>query len=147
MLGFAPEELRSAQFEVLRRVRPPVVVVAGGRPSQAAALEADGIRVFLHVPSPVLLRQFLADGARRLVFEGRECGGHVGPRASLALWDAQVAGLLAIGEGLPVRDRAGFFGSLDVLFAGGVHDEGSAAAVAALAAPLAARGANVGVLM
>ena len=37
--------------------------------------------------------------------------------------------------------------ALQVLFAGGIHDALSAAMVAALAAPLAARGVKVGVLM
>ncbi len=33
-------------------------------------------------------------GARRFVFEGSECGGHVGPRTSFPLWEAQL-GVLA----------------------------------------------------
>ncbi|WP_084011278.1 type I polyketide synthase [Pseudofrankia sp. DC12] len=143
ILGFAPPEVRTAQLEAVLAVRPPCALIAGGRPAQAAPLEAAGIDTFLHVPSPGLLDRFVADGARKFVFEGRECGGHVGPRASFALWEAQVAGLLAAGE------RAGgtFFEELHLLFAGGVHDEASAAAVAAVAAPLAARGAKVGALM
>ncbi|MBL7617869.1 type I polyketide synthase [Frankia sp. AgB1.8] len=143
VLGFAPPEVRNAQLEAVLAVRPPCALIAGGRPAQATPLEAAGIDTFLHVPSPGLLDRFVADGARKFVFEGRECGGHVGPRASFALWEAQVAGLLAAGE------RAGgtFFEELHLLFAGGVHDEASAAAVAAVVAPLAARGAKVGALM
>src|SRR5262249_17374870 len=80
---------------------------------------------------------FLRDGARRFVFEGSECGGHVGPRTSFALWEAQIARLLA----QPTCD------DLSILFAGGIHDARSAAMVAAMAAPLAARGARIGVLM
>ena len=34
-------------------------------------------------PRPGLLDRFLKDGARRFVFEGRECGGHVGPARQL----------------------------------------------------------------
>ena len=30
---------------------------------------------------------FLQDGATRFVFEGKECGGHVGPRTSFVLWE------------------------------------------------------------
>ena len=56
---------------------------AGG-PDQAKELEAQGIPTYLHVPSPGLLRMFLKDGARRFIFEGQECGGHVGPRSSFA---------------------------------------------------------------
>ncbi|MGW5652000.1 SDR family NAD(P)-dependent oxidoreductase [Streptomyces humi] len=137
VLGFAPEELRNAQLEAVRELRPSHAIVAGGRPAQAQALERAGISTFLHVPSPGLLRQFLEAGVRKFVFEGSECGGHVGPRASFPLWEAQ----LAVLEDFP--DAEG----LEVFFAGGVHDERSAAMVAALAAPLTARGAAVGLLM
>jgi acyl transferase domain-containing protein/NAD(P)H-dependent flavin oxidoreductase YrpB (nitropropane dioxygenase family) len=138
ILGFVPAELRETQLAVVHDVRPPCALIAGGRPSQAAPLEAAGIDTFLHVPSPGLLDRFLRDGARKFVFEGRECGGHVGPRSSFALWESQVERLLAHGADLK---------DVHVLFAGGIHDERSAAMVAALAAPLAARGAGVGVLM
>ncbi|MFG2954107.1 SDR family NAD(P)-dependent oxidoreductase [Streptomyces sp. NPDC048291] len=137
VLGFAPEELRNAQLEAVRELRPSHAIVAGGRPAQAEALERAGISTFLHVPSPGLLRQFLEAGARKFVFEGSECGGHVGPRASFPLWEAQ----LAVLADFP--DAEG----LEVFFAGGIHDERSAAMVAALAAPLTARGAAVGLLM
>ncbi|MER5885236.1 SDR family oxidoreductase [Streptomyces sp. NPDC001941] len=144
VLGFAPEDVRTAQLAAVRELRPTHVIVAGGRPSQAAALEADGIKTFLHVPSPGLLGQFLAAGARRFVFEGAECGGHIGPRNSFPLWEAQLAVLAdhldAEADRLDPQD-------VEVLFAGGVHDERSAAMVAALAAPLTARGVAVGVLM
>ncbi|WP_062642926.1 type I polyketide synthase [Streptomyces maremycinicus] len=140
VLGFAPEDVRAAQLEAVRELRPTHAIIAGGRPSQARALERDGIRTFLHVPSPGLLRQFLEAGARRFVFEGSECGGHVGPRGSFPLWEGQLAVL---------EDWSAVHGAEDVevFFAGGVHDERSAAMVAALAAPLTARGAAVGVLM
>ncbi|HMQ26437.1 MAG TPA: nitronate monooxygenase, partial [Acidimicrobiales bacterium] len=137
ILGFVPPEVREAQLEVVHEVRPPVALIAGGRPSQAAPLEAAGISTFLHVPSPGLLDLFLKEGARKFVFEGRECGGHVGPRSSFALWDAQIEHLLAFGH----------LDEVSVLFAGGVHDARSAAMVGALAAPLAEAGAGVGVLM
>jgi acyl transferase domain-containing protein/NAD(P)H-dependent flavin oxidoreductase YrpB (nitropropane dioxygenase family)/acyl carrier protein len=137
ILGFVPPELREEQLAVVQRVRPPVALIAGGRPSQAAPLEAAGIATYLHVPSPGLLDRFVKDGARRFVFEGRECGGHVGPRASFPLWDAQVERLCAVPD--PEN--------LHILFAGGIHDARSAAAAAAIGAPLAARGARLGVLM
>ncbi|MEU2776113.1 nitronate monooxygenase, partial [Streptomyces sp. NPDC007162] len=137
VLGFAPEELRNAQLEAVRELRPSHAIVAGGRPAQAEVLERAGISTFLHVPSPGLLRQFLEAGARKFVFEGSECGGHVGPRASFPLWEAQ----LAVLEDFPHVE------GVQVFFAGGVHDERSAAMVAALAAPLTARGAAVGLLM
>jgi acyl transferase domain-containing protein/NAD(P)H-dependent flavin oxidoreductase YrpB (nitropropane dioxygenase family) len=143
ILGFVPPELRHEQMEEIRRARPPFALIAGGRPDQARVLEAEGIATYLHVPSPGLLRRFLKDGARRFVLEGRECGGHVGPRSSFVLWDQAAAVMLETLDGpgaVPAEE-------LHVLYAGGIHDARSSAAVAALAAPLAARGVHVGVLV
>ncbi|MFI0350524.1 SDR family NAD(P)-dependent oxidoreductase [Actinomadura sp. 9N407] len=140
ILGFAPPELRAAQLEAVRAARPPYALIAGGRPAQAEPLEAAGISTYLHVPSPGLLDRFLAEGARKFVFEGMECGGHVGPRGSFPLWEAQVERLLGFCED-------GDAAELSVMFAGGIHDERSAAMVAALAGPLAERGAEIRVLM
>ncbi|MCR3738626.1 Acyl transferase domain-containing protein [Actinomadura glauciflava] len=138
VLGIAPPELRDAQLAAIREAAPPYAIIAGGGPAQAAALEAAGTSTYLHARSPELLDRFLAEGARRFVFEGGECGGHVGPRASFPLWDAQAERLAAFG-GDPRE--------LSLMFAGGVHDARSAAMVAALAGPLAERGADVRVLM
>lgn len=137
ILGFAPPEVREAQLAAIKAARPPYALIAGGRPSQAAALEDAGTETFLHVPSPGLLDRFIKDGARRFVFEGAECGGHTGPRGSLALWEAQIARLLEHPDLAGIR----------VWFAGGIHDDRSAAMVAAMAAPLAERGARISVLM
>ena len=137
ILGFVPEALQREQLEVLEQYQPSALLIAGGRPSQAAPFEARGIRTFLHVPSPGLLRQFLKEGARRFVFEGRECGGHVGPRSSFVLWESQIEILLSF-EALH---------EVEIFFAGGIHDAMSGAMVATLSAPLAARGAKVGALI
>ncbi|MER5934880.1 SDR family NAD(P)-dependent oxidoreductase [Streptomyces sp. NPDC002054] len=139
LLGFAPAELRREQLAAVADARPPYAIIAGGTPAQAAPLEAAGIRTHLHVPSPGLLERYLADGARRFVFEGLECGGHVGPRASFPLWEEQIERLLGCADADPA--------ALDVLFAGGIHDARSAAMAAAAAGPLAEAGARVGVLM
>ncbi|MFE5667713.1 beta-ketoacyl synthase N-terminal-like domain-containing protein, partial [Streptomyces niveus] len=143
VLGFADEDIKAAQLDVVRELKPTHAIIAGGRPAQAAALEAEGITTFLHVPSPGLLRQFLAAGARRFIFEGAECGGHVGPRNSFPLWEAQTEVLLDFLAGADEGAAA----ELTVLFAGGIHDERSAAMAAALAAPLARAGVGFGVLM
>ncbi|MFO0891867.1 MAG: beta-ketoacyl synthase N-terminal-like domain-containing protein [Isosphaeraceae bacterium] len=140
ILGFVPPELRAEQLEAIRACRPPFALIAGGRPDQSRALESDGVPTYLHVPSPGLLRLFLQEGARRFVFEGRECGGHVGPRTSFVLWESMVEVLL---EHLPAGgDPAEFH----VLFAGGIHDGLSAAMVSAIAAPLVQLGVRIGVL-
>jgi len=140
ILGFVPEEIRAEQIEALKRARPGYAIIAGGRPDQAVSLEEEGITTWLHVASPALLKRFLERGARRFIFEGRECGGHVGPLGSAALWDAAVGVTLEHLE-------AGGSDDLSIVFAGGVHDRGSAAMAAAFAAPLAARRVRVGVLM
>ncbi|WP_422931056.1 SDR family NAD(P)-dependent oxidoreductase [Singulisphaera sp. PoT] len=141
LLGFVDPALRSEQMAEILRVPPPFALIAGGRPDQARELEAAGIETYLHIPSPGLLRQFWADGARRFVLEGRECGGHVGPRSSFVLWEQVVDSVLEL------LDRSGEAEEVHVLFAGGIHDSRSAAMVSAIAGPLAARGARVGVLV
>ncbi|MGH3824018.1 MAG: SDR family NAD(P)-dependent oxidoreductase [Pseudonocardiaceae bacterium] len=141
VLGFVPPEIRQTQLAMVHEMRPPYALIAGGRAAQAVSLEAAGIQTFLHVPSPGLLDRFLAEGVRRFVFEGRECGGHIGPQASFPLWETQLQRLL------DYDDAQGCAKALQVLFAGGIHDARSSAMVAALAAPLIERGAGVGVLM
>ncbi len=141
ILGFVPEDLRQAQLAAVHEIHPPYALIAGGRPAQAQPLEAAGITTFLHVPSPTLLERFVAEGARRFVFEGSECGGHTGPRASFPLWESQIQTLQDVGG------RLGCTAEFDVLFAGGIHDARSSAMVAAAAAPLVAAGAQAGVLM
>ncbi len=141
MLGFAPADLRAEQLTAVRAARPPFVLIAGGRPDQAADLEAAGIATYLHSPSPGLLEQYVRSGSRRFVLEGRECGGHVGPRSSFVLWEQACRVLeTAIDSGVSAD-------SLSVVFAGGIHDARSAALVAALAGDLAVRGVKVGILM
>jgi NAD(P)H-dependent flavin oxidoreductase YrpB (nitropropane dioxygenase family) len=140
ILGFVPNEIRAEQFEAIKTHKPPFAIIAGGRPDQARQLEALGIPTYLHVPAPGLLKMFLKDGARRFIFEGQECGGHIGPRTSFALWEAMVEVLLEYIGNRPADD-------LHVVFAGGIHDGLSAGMVAALSAPLADKGVKVGVLI
>jgi acyl transferase domain-containing protein/NAD(P)H-dependent flavin oxidoreductase YrpB (nitropropane dioxygenase family)/NAD(P)-dependent dehydrogenase (short-subunit alcohol dehydrogenase family)/acyl carrier protein len=140
ILGFVPNEIRAEQVEAIRIHKPPFALIAGGRPDQAKQLEAQGIPTYLHVPSPGLLRMFLKDGARRFIFEGQECGGHIGPRASFALWEPVVEILAEHAKGKAAEE-------LHVVFAGGIHDNLSARMVAALSAGLAEKGVKVGVLV
>ncbi|HUK55202.1 MAG TPA: SDR family NAD(P)-dependent oxidoreductase [Nitrospiria bacterium] len=141
ILGFVPFDLRQEQLAVVKAYKPHFALIAGGRPDQARSLEAEGIPTYLHVPSPGLLKMFVEEGTRRFVFEGRECGGHVGPRSSFVLWESMIEILL---EHLPSGHESE---RCHVLFAGGIHDSLSSAMVAALAAPLAQRGVRIGVLM
>jgi acyl transferase domain-containing protein/NAD(P)H-dependent flavin oxidoreductase YrpB (nitropropane dioxygenase family)/NADP-dependent 3-hydroxy acid dehydrogenase YdfG len=139
ILGFVPAEARNEQLEVIHNRRPRFALIAGGRPDQAQTLEQIGITTYLHVPSPALLKMFIENGACRFVFEGRESGGHVGPRSSFVLWEQIIEVMLAA---VPKSGADRYH----ILFAGGIHDARSAAMVAAMAAPLAARGCRLGLL-
>jgi acyl transferase domain-containing protein/NAD(P)H-dependent flavin oxidoreductase YrpB (nitropropane dioxygenase family)/acyl carrier protein len=141
ILGFVPPELRAEQLAVVQEFRPPFALIAGGRPDQAVSLERQGTATYLHVPSPGLLDQYLRDGCRRFVLEGRECGGHVGPRSSFVLWEQSTN---VVAEAI---DRGLAADQVNLVFAGGIHDARSAALVAALAGPLAARGVKIGILV
>ena len=146
ILGFVPPKIREEQLAAAMDCNPPFAVIAGGRPDQASRLEKQGTRTYLHVPSPELLRSFLAAGTRHFIFEGRESGGHVGPRSSFILWEQMVSVLLDRLR----KNQPGTVTEDDkyhVLFAGGIHDAMSAAMVSAVAAPLSERGVRVGVLL
>ncbi len=140
MLGFVPHSLREEQCEAIWQCKPPFALIAGGRPDQAAEFEKRGIATYIHAPAPALLKMYIEQGAKRFVFEGRECGGHIGPLASFPLWEQMIEVLLA-------EIKPGKEGDYHVLFAGGIHDGKSGAMLAALTAPLAARGLKVGALM
>ncbi|MRV71683.1 SDR family NAD(P)-dependent oxidoreductase [Duganella sp. FT92W] len=137
LLGFLPPELYKAQAELVLAMAPSHVILAGGRPDQARIFEQHGVKAFLHCPTTGLFERFLADGARRFVFEGRECGGHVGPLSSMTLWEGQIARAL----------ESEACAELSLLFAGGLHDRLSGALLAAMCAPLAALGAKIGISM
>lgn len=139
ILGFAYPQLVEGQIQKIIALspKPQAVVIAGGHPSQAKKFEKAGIHALLHVPSPSLLESYLKEGARGFIFEGRESGGHVGPLPSALLWEKQIEVLLGF-DNKP---------DLTVFFAGGIHDACSSAFVSVMAAPLAASGAKVGVLM
>ncbi|MFY9509592.1 MAG: beta-ketoacyl synthase N-terminal-like domain-containing protein, partial [Rubrivivax sp.] len=142
LLGFAPQELLDEQLAIATRFKPGHAIIAGGRPDQAVHLERAGVPTFLHVPAASLISTFLQEGARRFIFEGRECGGHIGPLSSFVLWSSMVDRLLAeLGPGKVAGEE------VQLLFAGGVHDALSAAMLQVLVAPLVERGAKVGVLM
>jgi acyl transferase domain-containing protein/NAD(P)H-dependent flavin oxidoreductase YrpB (nitropropane dioxygenase family)/NADP-dependent 3-hydroxy acid dehydrogenase YdfG len=141
LLGFVPPDVLDEQRAAINDVRPPFAIIAGGRPDQAEPLERAGIPTYLHVPSPVLLEQFLENGSRRFIFEGRECGGHIGPLSSFVLWGKMIDTLV---EQPMSRAQAE---AIHVLLAGGISDARSAAMAGAIAAPLAAKGIRVGFLM
>lgn len=140
ILGFAPQKVRDGQIAAIKKVKPEFAIIAGGRPDQAKAFEETGIKTYLHVPSPALLKLFLSQGARRFIFEGRECGGHVGPLGSFVLWQSMIDVLL-------VEARVGKFNDIHILFAGGIHNGTSAVFIESIGEELAQAGIKIGVLM
>ncbi|MDY6863148.1 MAG: beta-ketoacyl synthase N-terminal-like domain-containing protein, partial [Thermodesulfobacteriota bacterium] len=141
ILGFAPQEIKDEQQKAILRYRPPFVIIAGGLPKQAQYFEDNGIISYIHVPSAPLLKMFLKSGGKRFIFEGRECGGHVGPLSSFILWETAIEVLL---EHISKENDTE---SYKILFAGGIHDALSASMVGALAATLAQKGIQVGILI
>jgi acyl transferase domain-containing protein/NAD(P)H-dependent flavin oxidoreductase YrpB (nitropropane dioxygenase family)/NAD(P)-dependent dehydrogenase (short-subunit alcohol dehydrogenase family) len=141
ILAFVPQELRVEQLKAVLKVRPRFAILAGGRQEQASSLEAAGIRTYIHAPSPQLLEMFLRQGGRRFIFEGRECGGHVGPLSSFVLWESVIETLVEF------QRKSGNKEALDIVFAGGIHDGRSAAMVSALSASASALGIRIGILM
>jgi acyl transferase domain-containing protein/NAD(P)H-dependent flavin oxidoreductase YrpB (nitropropane dioxygenase family)/NAD(P)-dependent dehydrogenase (short-subunit alcohol dehydrogenase family) len=141
-LGFLPQELFRAQLDVVLVEKPDFAIIAGGRPDQIAQLEGMGVPTFLHLPSAKLLNYYLKNGSRRLIFEGRECGGHVGPTSSFVLWSAMVDRICAEIDADRIKGS-----ELDCVFAGGLHDAFSSACLQVLVAPLAARGVRLGMIV
>ncbi|WP_300462945.1 type I polyketide synthase [Desulfobacula sp.] len=139
LLGFLPSDIYNEQIDIIKSHSPSFALIAGGRADQAIALEKQGISTYLHVPSPGLLKLFIKSGVRRFIFEGRECGGHVGPRSGFVLWETMINILLEL---IPLGHGGEAY---HLLFAGGIHDAVSAAMVGLMTAPLTNRGVRVGV--
>lgn len=137
ILGFAYPKLLEEQTKMILETKPPYVLIAGGRPIQGKTFERAGINTLIHVPSPGLLDMFLKEDWKSFIFEGRECGGHVGPLYSLVLWEKQINRLL----------RADKLEEVKAFFAGGIHDDFSAAFVRIMTAPLAVRHVKVGLIV
>ncbi|MDY6853740.1 MAG: SDR family NAD(P)-dependent oxidoreductase [Thermodesulfobacteriota bacterium] len=142
LLGFAPQSLLDEQLTALKKYQPRFAIIGGGRPDQVVKLEKDGIISFLHVPSANLIPMFLQEGVRNFIFEGRECGGHIGPLSSFVLWSTTVDCLLT-----ELDNKKAVAKDIRVLFAGGIHDAVSSAIVQVLAAPLVNKGVKIGVIM
>ena len=136
ILGFVEEKLRIHQFNEIKKIKPPFALISGGTVAQVKDFENAGISTYVHVPVPSLLKIFLEKGCRRFVFEGRECGGHVGPIGSFTLWESAINLLLELPKA-----------EVHVLFAGGIYNSVSASMLSAMTGQLAAKGIKVGALM
>lgn len=137
LLGFIPLEVYNEQRNIVLKNKPPFVIIAGGKPSQVKEFEKEGIICYLHTPTKGLSKIFLGEGVRNFVFEGRGCGGHVGPLSSFVLWESQIDTLMDQEK----QD------DISVLFAGGISNKLSGAMVSSIAASLAHKGANIGIVL
>ncbi|MEW5801870.1 MAG: SDR family oxidoreductase [bacterium] len=155
ILGFIPLDLFKEQGEAIMAHRPKFVLIAGGKAEQVKSFERQGIPTYIHCPSPGMLKLFLREGLKRFIFEGLECGGHLGPRSSFTLWESSLEVLLdflgnrqqgqGAGTGPALQSSSADASAYQVLFAGGIHDARSSLMVSVLAAPLAELGVQVGV--
>ncbi len=142
LLGFISPQILNPQLKAIQEIKPPYVLLAGGRPDQARSLEGQGIQVYAHVPTTAILRLFYNSGHRRFVLEGNEAGGHVGLYSSFVLWELMITELLRL-IGSDEQEAK----SCRVLFAGGIHDRLSVSMLEAITVPLTKRGVQIGVVM
>lgn len=124
LLAFRSEEDLQPQIEQVLLARPDLIVLAGGQPAQIHKFGDLADRVILHSPTPELFERQLAEGCRRFILEGRECGGHTGPCSSFSLWE----GCLRVLAQQPHQVQEETF----ILFAGGIHGVRSTALIADL---------------
>ena len=96
ILGFVPVELREEQLAEVLKYKPPYALIAG-RPAGPGRLRS---RKPVFIPTAASLPGVTAQLSRcrrsaSAIFEGRECGGHVGPRTSFVLWESMIRVILA----------------------------------------------------
>ncbi len=138
LLGFAPKALQEEQIALVGKYRPDIAIVAGGRPSHYQTLQRMRVLPFLHIPVPSMIRPFFKEGVRHFIFEGRGCGGHIGPINSYPLWEsALIAFQQLAAEGEDLSD-------VRIAFAGGIYDALSAAMTSAFCVPLLEHGVPFG---
>jgi acyl transferase domain-containing protein/NAD(P)H-dependent flavin oxidoreductase YrpB (nitropropane dioxygenase family)/NAD(P)-dependent dehydrogenase (short-subunit alcohol dehydrogenase family)/acyl carrier protein len=141
ILGFAPRALQEEQMALIEKYGPDIAIVAGGRPSHYQTLRSIGIIPFLHIPVPSMIDSFFKDGVRHFIFEGRGCGGHIGPINSFALWQSAIIAFQQLAaEGEDLSD-------VRIAFAGGIYDAPSAAMASAFCAPLLEHGVQFGFIV
>jgi acyl transferase domain-containing protein/NAD(P)H-dependent flavin oxidoreductase YrpB (nitropropane dioxygenase family) len=125
VIVLAENPRRDEQLAWIEQTRPPLVVIAAGDPTFAQRLSALGIGVLYVASDEGLLRLALQAGVRRVILEGNEAGGHVGPHSLTTLAQSVLA--------LKRREPALFDGA-ELILAGGIFDRESAARAVLLGA-------------
>ena len=134
IIGLDANLERDIHISFLKEFKPKYVIVAAGKVEQAIDLENSGVLTFFHTTTDKLLDLALKSNLKRVIFEGRECGGHIGPLSSFILWELNLEYL----SDKKVSD-------LSILFAGGIINDISGAGVQTLSSDLFERGAKIGV--
>ncbi|SCY54624.1 type I polyketide synthase, partial [Desulfoluna spongiiphila] len=124
-------------IETVKKYKVPFALFAGGIPAQAIELEAAGTKTFLHTPASGMLKNAIASGCKRFIFEGTEAGGHVGRLSSLVLWEMGITHMLAQSDEALAGQTA--------IFAGGLATCTGSWFVSAMSAVLAEKGVKVGI--
>ncbi len=141
LLGFAPKALQDEQIALVEKYGPDLAIVAGGRPSHYQTLRRMGVIPFLHIPVASMIPSFFKEGVRHFIFEGRGCGGHIGPINSFPLWQSALLAFQQLAaDGKDVRD-------VRIVFAGGIFDALSAAMSSAFCVPLLELGVHFGFIV
>ncbi|WP_300674591.1 type I polyketide synthase, partial [Desulfoluna sp.] len=127
----------AGHIETVKKYKVPFALFAGGIPAQAIELEAAGTKTFLHTPASGMLKNAIASGCKRFIFEGTEAGGHVGRLSSLVLWEMGITHLLEQDDAKLADQTA--------IFAGGLSTKTGSWFVSAMTAVLASKGVKVGI--
>ena len=125
MIALAENPYRDQQTDWILQMRPPFVVIAAGEPSYIAKFRKKGIEAIYIAPDEAMMSMALTSGARFLVLEGNEAGGHVGTHSMITL--AQIA--------LEFKRRnPSLFNDRYLILAGGIYDRETAFRAAMLGA-------------
>ncbi|HME43876.1 MAG TPA: SDR family oxidoreductase [Syntrophorhabdales bacterium] len=125
LVSLVENPFRETQLAWIKKQRPRFVVIAGGDLSSLRELIECGIAVMYIAPDEALLKLVLEAGARYVVCEGYEAGGHVGQHSTLTL--AQMV--------LDLKRRAPtLFQNCRVILAGGIFNRETAFLAAMLGA-------------
>jgi len=85
VVTLAENPFREIHLAWIKQQRPRFVVIAGGDLSHISELIESGLEVIYIAPDAALLRLALEAGAKYVVCEGYEAGGHVGQHSTLTL--------------------------------------------------------------
>ena len=122
LLALPENPFLEVQLAWVKEIKPPFVVIGAGDPSLAGEIRGQGSEAIYIAPNTDLLKLAFQAGARYVICEGNEAGGHVGGLTTLTFAQAVIE--LRRRESSLFRDRR-------VILAGGIFN-GDTASIAAL---------------